>query len=83
MVKPFLCFGSAPRLFNKIVYFEWYLEKHRELGHTFTRYEGVTPSIVSIDPEFIKEVTAKQFDNFKDVLDIDFHPGQNTLLTAR
>ena len=40
MVQPFLCFGSAPRAFNKIVYHEWYHEKHRELGRTFTRYEG-------------------------------------------
>jgi len=83
MVPPFLCFGSPPRLFNKIVYHEWYLEKHRELGHSFTRYEGVTPIICTIDPEFIKEVTVKQFDNFTDVVDIEFSPGQTTLDVAR
>ena len=83
MVKPFLCFGSPPRLFNKIVYFEWYLEKHKELRRTFTRYEGVTPCIVTIDPEIIKEVTVKQFDNFTDVMDIEFSPGQTTLDVSR
>ena len=83
MVKPFLCFGSAPRLFNKMIYHEWYLEKHRELGRTFTRYEGVTPCIVTIDPDIIKEVTVKQFDNFTDVVDIEFSPGQTTLDVSR
>ena len=83
MVKPFLCFGSAPRLFHKIIYFDWYHEKHRELGRTFTRYEGVTPCIVTIDPDIIKEVTVKQFDNFTDVVDIEFSPGQTTLDVSR
>ena len=83
MVPPFLCFGSPPWLFNKIVYHEWYLEKHRELGRSFTRYEGVTPIICTIDPEFIKEVTVKQFENFTDVVDIEFSPGQTTLDVAR
>ena len=83
MVKPFLCFGSAPRLFNKMIYHEWYHEKHRELGRTFTRYEGVTPCIVTIDPDIIKEVTVKQFDNFTDVVDIEFSPGQTTLDVSR
>ena len=40
MVRPFLCFGSAPILYNKIIYHVWYHEKHKELGRSFTRYEG-------------------------------------------
>jgi len=83
LVKPFLCFGSAPYLFNKIRYYEWYTEKHRELGRTFARYQGPTPNIVTIDPEMIKEITVKQFDNFTDILDIDFSPGQTTLDVSR
>ena len=83
LVPPFLCFGSEPRLYNKTIYHEWYLEKHRELGHSFTRYEGVTPIISTIDPEFIREVTVKQFDNFTDVVDINFSPGQTTLDISR
>ena len=27
----------------------------------------------------IKEITVKQFDNFTDIIDIDFAPGQTTL----
>ena len=42
-------------------------------------FSGVTPCIITIDPEFIKEVTVKQFDNFTDRLDIDFSPEQTTL----
>ena len=40
---------------------------------------GVTPCISTIDPEMIKEITVKQFDNFTDIIDIDFAPGQTTL----
>ena len=83
MVKPFFCFGSAPRLFNKMYYYKWYVDKHRELGRTFVSYTGVTPCITTIDPEFIKEVTATQFNNFTDVFDIDFAPGQTTLDVSR
>ena len=42
-------------------------------------FSGVTPCIITIDPEFIREVTVKQFDNFTDRLDIDFSPEQTTL----
>ena len=79
VVKPFLCFGSPPFLFNKIVYHEYYVEKFKQLGKTFAKYEGVTPAIVSIDPEFIKEVTVKQFDNFTDIVEHEFEPDQTTL----
>ena len=64
MVKPFLCFGSPPFAFHKMRMHEWYLDKIRQLGHTFGRYVGSTPGIVTIDPGFIKEVVVKQFDNF-------------------
>ena len=83
IVQTFLCFGSPPILFNKMIYFEWYLKKHRQLGRTFARYEGVTPIITTIDPEFVKEVTVKQFDNFTDFLSFDFSPDQTTLDIAR
>ena len=57
--------------------------KNIELGRTFVSYTGVTPCITTIDPEFIKEVTATQFNNFTDVFDIDFAPGQTTLDVSR
>lgn len=83
IVKPGLCLGSPPMIMKETYYGEWYLKKHQELGKTFGRYNGVTPSIVSIDPDFIREVTVKQFDNFTDVLDIEFSEGQTTLDVAR
>ena len=82
-VPPFFCFGSPPYLLNKIVYHEWFQKKHKELGLSFTRYWGVTPCIVTIDPEFIKEVTVKQFDNFPDTFDVSFCPEQTTLDVSR
>ena len=83
LVKPFLCFGSPPILLNKVYYYKWSQEKFRQLGNTFCRYEGVTPAICTIDPDFIKEVVVKQFDNFTDVVDLDFEPGQTTLDVSR
>ena len=41
------------------------------------------PCIVTIDPEFIKEVTVKQFDNFSDRFDLDLPNDQITLDLAR
>ncbi len=63
--------------------FDWYVKKIQQLGKTFVRYDGVTPTIVTIDPEIIKEVTAKQFDNFTDILEMNFSPEQTTLDVAR
>ena len=83
IVKPFLCFGSPPYLYHKIFYYDWYKKKIEQLGKTFVRYDGVYPSIVTIDPEIIKEVTTKQFDNFMDVVEINFSPEQTTLDVSR
>ena len=59
------------------------MKKHKELGRSFARYWGVTPTISTIDPEFIKEVTVKQFDNFTDTVDVNFSPEQTTLDVSR
>ena len=83
LVKPFLCLGSPPLVLNKTFMYRWYMEKHKCLGNTFARYDGVTPSIVTIDPEIIKEVTVKQFDNFTDRVNWKFVPQQTTLDLSR
>ena len=83
VLKPILCFGSPPLLHNKIIYHEWVQEKFKKLGRTFARYEGVTPAICTIDPEFIKEVTVKQFENFTDTVPLDLPPEQTTLDGSR
>ena len=64
---------------NQIYMHKWYQEKFQALGHTFARYDGVSPQIVTMDPEFIKEVTVKQFENFADTFAWDVEPGQTTL----
>ena len=66
-------------ILNQIYMYKWYQEKCRELGRTFARYNGVAPTIVTIDPEFIKEVTVKQFENFADTFDWEVHDDQMTL----
>ena len=65
-VKPFLIFGSPPFLFHRYVVGEYYLSQYKKLGRTWGYYNGQTPTIVTTDPEFIKQVTVKQFDNFSD-----------------
>ena len=83
MIKPYLCFGSSPIFFNRIHLHLWFHEKHKQLGRTFTRYFGVLPVITTIDPELVKEITLKQSCNFTDNFNLDFHPGETTLLFAR
>ena len=70
-IKPFLIFGSPPFLYHKFVYSDWMINQFKKFGKTWARYEGVTPVIVTIDPEFIKQVTVKQFDHFTDSVDLN------------
>ena len=83
MLKPFLCFGSPPYLHNYFQHHKFYEAKHKQFGLTFGKYDGVQPILVTIDPEIIKEICTKQFDNFTDVLDIEFAPDQTTLDVSR
>ena len=68
-IKPFLIFGSPPFLYHKFIFSDWMINQFKKLGRTWARYDGRTPVIVTIDPEFIKQVTVKQFDNFTDTFD--------------
>ena len=43
------------------------IKKH---GKTYVKYEGVHPTLVTIDPELIKLVLVKNFDSFSDVLEL-------------
>ena len=52
------------------------------MGNTFARYNGVTPTICTIDPELIKEITVKQFDNFTDAVPMESPPEQTDITTA-
>lgn len=83
ILKPFLCFQSEPSLMKKQNFADFWIEQFKKHGRTIGRYDGVLPMIVSIDPEFIKEVTVKQFENFTDVFAMDFAPHQTTLDVSR
>ena len=69
-VKPFFIFGSPPFLYHKFVVSEYFLKQCKKLGRTWAYYNGQRPTIVTIDPEFIKQVTVKQFDNFTDTFEL-------------
>ena len=85
VVPAFLCFGSPPYALHRVRYYEWFNKQHRQYGRTFARYMGISPAIVSIDPEFIKEVVVKQFENFTDVVtdELPITPEQTTLDLSR
>ena len=69
-VKPFLIFGSPPFLFHRFVVSEYFFNQCKKFGRTWGYYNGQTPTIVTSDPEFIKQVTVKQFDNFTDTFQL-------------
>ena len=69
VIKPFLCFGSPPFGLHKIVMHKWYFEKHQQLGMTFGLYNGSSPIIVTTDPDIIKCVYVKNFEEFGDMVD--------------
>ncbi|XP_040572441.1 cytochrome P450 3A9 [Lepeophtheirus salmonis] len=63
--KPFLCFGSPPFFWHNYVHHFYYTEAFKRFkSQTFTRYTGSIPTISTIDPKIIKQVTIKQFNNF-------------------
>ena len=78
-IKPFLIFGSPPFMFHTFNYHKWEAEQFKKFGKTWAKYDGSVPTIRTIDPEFIKEVTVKQFDNFHATLDISLSDDQTTL----
>ena len=78
-VKPFFVFGSPPFLFHRIVVSEWLRDQFKKFGRTWASYDGITPTIYTIDPDFIKQVTVKQFENFTDVADLPMPEEQKTL----
>ena len=67
---PYLAFGSEPRHAHKTDY-HFYSRKFKKFGtKTYGLYEGITPTIVTIDPELVKSVCSKNFDCFPAVVDV-------------
>ena len=82
-VKPFLWFGSPPYGLHKYNHREMYVEKSKKLGKTWARYNGITPMLVTIDHEIIKEVMVKQFENFNAAVHVDPKPEECVLDFAK
>nr|AKH03526.1 cytochrome P450 3027F1 [Paracyclopina nana] len=82
-IKPLFVFGSPPYFYHRISIREWTVKQFEKFGKTWARYEGITPTIVTIDPEFIKQVTVKQFDNFTDAFDFQTDDDHTTLDIAK
>ena len=67
---PYLIFGSEPRHANQSDY-HFYTRKFKKFGtKTYGKYDGVFPTIVTIDPELVKSVCSKNFDCFPAVVDM-------------
>ncbi len=60
--------GSGPfDLHNHLIH-QVYLDKFRQMKtKTFGRYDGVNPVIVTVDPNILRSVLVKNFDNFNDI----------------
>ena len=70
-MEPSFLFGSTRfDLHNVNLHLEQ-MEDLKRFGKTYALYEGTTPMIRTIDPEFIKVVVAKEFDSFTDMMEID------------
>ena len=82
-IKPFFIFGSPPFMFHTFNYHDWEAEQFKKFGKTWAKYDGSIPVIRTIDPEFIKEVTVKQFDNFHASFDVPITDEQTTLDMAK
>uniref|UniRef100_A0A0K2T783 Cytochrome P450 n=1 Tax=Lepeophtheirus salmonis TaxID=72036 RepID=A0A0K2T783_LEPSM len=63
--KAFLCFGSPPILWYDHIHHFYFMEAFKRFqSQTFTRYNGSLPSLTTINPSIIKQVTIKQFNHF-------------------
>ena len=61
--------GSGPIDLHNHVLHKVQLDKFRELGtKTYGRYDGIVPTIVTMDPEVLKSVLVKNFESFTDIL---------------
>ena len=47
-----------------------YEEKVKKFGKTYGRYNGVRPTLVTIEPDLVKSILVKNFDSFHGVIDL-------------
>ena len=72
LIKPGLLLGSPPYDLHNYYGEQLQVMLREKYGYTYTKYDGRSAMIVTIDPEIIKEVLIKQFENFTDITDFNF-----------
>ncbi len=66
--KPIGLLGSGPIDLHNHVIHKVIQDKFRKFGtKTYGKYDGIIPTVVTIDPEIIKNVLVKNFESFSDV----------------
>ncbi len=66
--KPVGLLGSGPIDLHNHVLHKVDQGKFRKFGtKTFGKYDGVVPVVVTMDPEIMKSVLVKNFENFSDI----------------
>ena len=68
-MQPSFLMGFYNFAIHKIQFHQEQMNWLKTHGKTYGLYEGVTPVIVTIDPEIVKSVVAKNFDSFTDTFD--------------
>ena len=63
---------------NKL-YHEWLLDQFRQLGRTWITSHGRKSVICTYDPDWVREITTKQFDCFRNILSDKLNPEDTTL----
>ena len=65
-----LLLGSGPMDFHNHVIHRVYQEQFCQFGNggakTYGKYDGVVPVVVTVDPEVVRSVLVKNFENFSD-----------------
>ena len=69
VIKPFLFLGSPPFALHKIQWVDFYQKQHQKYGMTYGSYTGTYAIIHTIDPEIIKAVYVKNFEELGDMID--------------
>ncbi len=62
-------FGSPPFNTHGVIWHEWIKKQHDNLGLNFGHYSGIIPVVYSIDPDIVKAVYVKNFEEFGDMYD--------------
>ena len=71
VVKPeYPLMGSPPYAYHETLFWKNYVDNHAKMGKTYGFYDGVSPVIVTIDPELVKSITVKNFDSFGEIMDL-------------